>query len=49
MVTTQMYRQVRAALARAQMLFGAADGVPVDPPVFAAPDELENEVGRGAF
>jgi hypothetical protein len=46
-VTTEMYRQVRAALARAQELFG--DGVPLAPPVFAAPADLEDEVGRGAF
>ena len=46
-MTSEMYRQVRAALARAQELFG--EGEPVAPPVFAAPADLEDEVGRGGF
>ena len=49
MVTIEMYRQVRAAIARARTLFGDPDSGAVDPPVFAAPPDLEQQLGRGAF
>lgn len=47
MIDTEMYRQVRAALSRAQEVFG--DAAPAAAPDFAAPADLEDEVGRGAF
>ena len=49
MVSEEMYRQVRAALAHAQALFGASEGAPAEPAPFAAPRGLEDPLGRGAF
>ena len=44
----QLLTQVFTALSRAQKLFGE-DTPPVDPPVFVAPRDLEEGLGRGAF
>ncbi|WP_375489660.1 hypothetical protein [uncultured Mycobacterium sp.] len=44
----QQVDHVLAVLSRAQQVFGG-DDPPVDPPVFAASRELEDNLGRGQF
>jgi hypothetical protein len=44
----QHARTVVGLLTRAQQLFGG-DTPPADPPAFAAPPDLEADLGRGRF
>lgn len=47
-LSDQMTATVLGALRRARVLFGG-DTAPVDPPVFAAARDLEDDLGRGTF
>lgn len=47
-VNERLTAEVLQALARARTLFGGGTA-PADPPVFAAPRDLEDGLGRGTF